>query len=90
MRGLGSGHVTRGPMRGLEKNGKKKLKKKVELRIFFSSTNERPGIWSCDLWANERPQKKSRIRETLNLSTDADHRTHIFFGGGMVKKKRDM
>ena len=21
-------------------------------------TNERPGIWSCDLWANERPQKK--------------------------------
>ena len=23
--------------------------------------------------------KKSRIRETLNLSTDADHRTNIFF-----------
>ena len=21
-------------------------------------TNERPGIWSCDLWANERPGKK--------------------------------
>ena len=31
--------------------------------------------------------KKSCIRETLNLSTDADHRTDIFFwGGGMVKK----
>ena len=30
--------------------------------------------------------KKSRIRETLNLSTDADHRTNIFFLGGMVKK----
>ena len=21
-------------------------------------TNERPGIWSYDLWANERPEKK--------------------------------
>ena len=21
-------------------------------------TNEMPGIWSCDLWANEMPQKK--------------------------------
>ena len=21
-------------------------------------TNERPGIWSCDIWANERPRKK--------------------------------
>ena len=21
----------------------------------FRGTNERPGIWSCDLWANERP-----------------------------------
>ena len=30
--------------------------------------------------------KKSRIRETLNISTDADHRTDIFLGG-MVKKK---
>ena len=26
--------------------------------------------------------EKSRIRETMNLSTDADHRTNIFFGGG--------
>ena len=31
----------------------------VELKLFFSlgglerGTNERPGIWSCDLWANE-------------------------------------
>ena len=33
-------------------------------------------------------QQKSRIRETLNLSTDADHRTDIFFGGGMVKKNK--
>ena len=31
--------------------------------------------------------QKSRIRETMNLSTDADHRTNIFFWGGMVKKK---
>ena len=39
--------------------------------------------------------KKSCIRETLNLSTDADHRTNIFlfliffffFGGGGEKKK---
>ena len=33
------------------------------------------------------PLEKSRIRETLNLSTDADHRTNIFFGGGMVKEE---
>ena len=32
--------------------------------------------------------KKSRIRETLNLSTDADHRTNIFFGGGWSKLKK--
>ena len=31
--------------------------------------------------------EKSRIRETLNLSTDADHRTNIFLGGGMITKK---
>ena len=34
--------------------------------------------------------KKSRIRETLNLSTDADHRTDTFFWGGtdgQIKKK---
>ena len=33
--------------------------------------------------------EKSRIRETLNLSTDADHRTDIFWGGGMVKKEEE-
>ena len=33
--------------------------------------------------------KKSRIRETLNLSTDADHRTNNFFGGGDCKKKNN-
>ena len=37
---------------------------------------------------------KSRIRETLNLSTDADHRTNIyiyiyFFLGGGVKKRKE-
>ena len=31
--------------------------------------------------------KKSRIRETLNLLTDADHRTNIFFWGGEWSKK---
>ena len=31
--------------------------------------------------------KKSRIQETLNLSTDADHRTNNFFLGGDGKKK---
>ena len=31
-------------------------------------------------------EKKSRIRETLNLSTDADHRTNIFFVGDGKKK----
>ena len=30
--------------------------------------------------------KKSRIRETPNLSTDADHRTDIFFWGGDGRK----
>ena len=33
-------------------------------------------------------QKKSRIRKTLNLSTNADHRTDIFLGAGMVQKRR--
>ena len=33
--------------------------------------------------------EKSRIQETMNLSTDADHRTDTFFlGRGMVKKKK--
>ena len=32
--------------------------------------------------------KKSRIRETMNLSTDADHRTDIFFGGDGKKKQK--
>ena len=27
-------------------------------------TNERPGIWSCDLWANERPGNKLRLEGT--------------------------
>ena len=64
MRGLGSGHVTCGPMRGLKKNGKKINKKigRVEY-IFFLSTNERPWIWSCDLWANERPKKNGKKKE---------------------------
>ena len=30
---------------------------------------------------------KSRIRETLNLLTDADHRTNNVFWGGYGKKK---
>ena len=33
-------------------------------------------------------RKKYRIRETMNLSTDADHRTNIFFGRGVVKKEK--
>ena len=37
--------------------------------------------------SGEIDQKKSRIRETLNLSTDADHRTDILFWGGDGKKK---
>ena len=32
--------------------------------------------------------QKSRIRETLNLSTDADHRTDNLFGDGDCKKKQ--
>ena len=27
-------------------------------------TNERPEIWSCDLWANERPQNKFHLEGT--------------------------
>ena len=33
-------------------------------------------------------EEKSRIRETMNLSTDADHRTDILFGGDGKKEKR--
>ena len=36
---------------------------------------------------NGKYEEKSRIRETLNLSTDADHRTNIFLGGDDKKKK---
>ena len=32
-------------------------------------------------------EEKFRIRETMNLSTDVDHRTDIFFGGGHGQKK---
>ena len=38
------------------------------------------GLWS--LIEKGKVKKKSRIRETMNLSTDADHRTDIFFWGG--------
>ena len=31
---------------------------------FFFLTNERPGIWSCDLRANERPRKKKHGKGT--------------------------
>ena len=31
-------------------------------------------------------EKKSRIRETLTLSTDADHRTDNFFWAEIIKK----
>ena len=41
----------------------------VELRIFFF-TNERPGIWSCDLRANERPRQK------LYPMAHTDRQTH--------------
>ena len=40
-----------------------------ELRIFFL-TNERPGIWSCDLWANERPRKKLNPMAQTGKHTD--------------------
>ena len=33
-------------------------------------TNERPGIWSCDLWANERPQNKLHLMAQTNRHTD--------------------
>ena len=36
-----------------------------------------------------RKKEKSRIRETMNLSTDADHRTDIFFWGGDGKKNKN-
>ena len=39
------------------------------------------------LQINKYYKKKSRIRETLNLSTDADHRIY-FLRGGKKKKKR--
>ena len=34
-------------------------------------------------------EKKFCIWETLNLSTDADHRTNIFFWGGHGQKKKE-
>ena len=49
-------------------------------------------LFSCAILVKKTPdaiwyKKKSRIRETMNLSTDADHRTDIFLGGGWKKKK---
>ena len=38
---------------------------------------------ACDLRANERPRKKSRIRETKHLPTDADSTTDAI--GGWTK-----
>ena len=37
---------------------------------FFFFTNERPGIWSCDLWANERPQNKFHSHRQTDVGTD--------------------
>ena len=36
-------------------------------------TNERPGIWSCDLWANERPPRGKKEKKQLwHLTRDSD------------------
>ena len=35
-------------------------------------------------------RKQSRIRETLNLSTDADHRTDSFFLGGDGEEEKNI
>ena len=40
------------------------------------------------LRGSESCHEKSRIRETLNLLTDADRRTDIFLEGGDGKKKK--
>ena len=44
-------------------------------------TDERPDNWSCDLRAHEtwKALKISRIRETLNISTDANSSTYTIF-----------
>ena len=49
---------------------KRKKKKNGRVENIFFSTNERPGIWSCDLWANERPQNKFHTNRRTNGRTD--------------------
>ena len=41
-------------------------------------TNERPGIWSCDLWANERPQKNGKKTKINKKKFLAEMRTFFF------------
>ena len=56
--------------------------------LFLQVCHHVPQTWNLShifygqkFWVSAFLQKKSRIRETLNLSTDADHRTGNFSGG---------
>ena len=63
----------------------KKNLKITEIQSIYYKTNLAYGrplnlLMSAD--SSNDSNKKSRLRETLNLSTDADHRTDIFLGWG--------
>ena len=70
--GLSLAHRSHDQITGLSLVKKKifSTRPKIYIYFFWSSwehflfTNERPGIWSCDLWANKRPQKKSHGKGT--------------------------
>ena len=53
--------------------------RQIVASIVYSINHYIQSVWSS--WNYHNKSKKSRIRETLNLLTDADHRTNIFLGG---------
>ena len=57
---------------------KRDLREKTKKNKFHLNKTKR----SRNIAQYLKRDKKSRIRETMNLSTDADHRTDIYLGGG--------
>ena len=100
---LKDGHMTMACLtgKGRGKNTKYRIQKyRIQCNIAFRTVRSRwpaprcrhptstDGAQSSPPRRKGSHQKKSRIRETLNLSTDADHRTDIFLLGGDGKKEK--
>ena len=79
MRGLGTDHVISGPMRGLKKTASdganRQTNRQTDMATLWLNRPSGPIQWKY-MSGHCNNKKKSRIRETLNLSNDADSRTN--------------